>query len=83
VNRSSTVYALYQSDFGITVLRAQERARAVAAGRSVARVLGMPVGCPVIEVHRLALTFADKPVEYRISTIDTRAHDYVSVLSKK
>ena len=55
----------------------------MAAGRSVARVLGMPVGCPVIEVHRLALTFADKPVEYRISTIDTRAHDYVSVLSKK
>ena len=35
-----------------------------------------------MEVHRLALTF-DKPVEYRVSTINTQAHDYVSVLSKR
>lgn len=83
VERPGTVYALYQTDFGITVLRAQERARAVAAGKSVARVLGVADACPVIEVHRLALTFGDKPVEYRISTINTQAHDYVSVLSKK
>ena len=41
------------------------------------------VGSPVMEVHRLALTFGDKPVEYRVSTINTQAHDYVSVLSKK
>ena len=82
VERPSTVYALYQTDFGITVLRAQERARAVAAGKAVARILAIPAGDPVMEVHRLALTFGDKPVEYRVSTIDTRAHDYVSVLSK-
>jgi len=80
--RPSTIYALFQTDFGITVLRAQERARAVAAGRSVARVLSLPVGAPVMEVHRLALTFGDKPVEYRVSTINTQAHDYVSMLSK-
>lgn len=81
--RPSTLYALYQTDFGITVLGTRERARAVAAGRAVARVLALPEGCPVIEVHRLALTFGDKPVEYRVSTINTQAHDYVSVLSKK
>lgn len=80
--RPGTIYALFQTDFGITVLRAQERARAVAAGRSVARVLAVPAGAPVMEVHRLALTFGDKPVEYRISTINTQAHDYVSMLSK-
>ena len=42
---------------------------------------GFP-GLPVIEVHRVALTFGDKPVEYRVSTINTQHHDYVSVLSK-
>lgn len=83
VERPSTVYALYQTDFGITVLRAQERARATAAGATVARVLAVPAASPVMEVHRLALTFGDKPVEYRISTINTQAHDYVSMLSKK
>ncbi|MGH8832503.1 MAG: GntR family transcriptional regulator [Polaromonas sp.] len=83
IERPSTIYALYQTDFGITVLRTQERARAIAADRATARVLGVPAGTPVMEVHRLALTFGEKPVEYRISTINTQAHDYVSVLSKK
>lgn len=83
VERPSTIYALYQTDFGITVLRAQERARAAAADKATARVLGVAAGAPVMEVHRLALTFGDKPVEYRVSTINTQAHDYVSVLSKK
>lgn len=81
--RPGTIYALYQTDFGITVLRAQERARAVAAGRAVARFLAIAPGTPVMEVHRVALTFGDKPVEYRVSTINTQAHDYVSVLSKR
>ena len=80
--RPGTIYALFQTDFGITVLRAQERARAVAASKAVARVLGVAAGAPVMEVHRLALTFGDRPVEYRISTINTHAHDYVSMLSK-
>lgn len=83
VERPSTVYALYQTDFGITVLRAQERARASAASKSVAAVLSLPAGAPVMEVHRVALTFGDKPVEYRVSFINTQAHDYVSMLSKK
>jgi len=81
--RPSTIYNLYQMDHGISVLRAQERARAASASREVARILGVPQGLPVLEVHRVALTFGEKPVEYRISTINTQHHDYVSVLSKR
>ena len=79
--RQSTVYSLYQTEFGITVLRAQERTRAAAADRTTARLLGVPLEQPVLQVHRIALTFGDKPVEYRISTINTELHDYVSMLS--
>jgi GntR family transcriptional regulator len=82
-DRLSTIYSLYQTEFGITVLHAQERTRAAAADRNTARVLGVAVGQPVLEVHRTALTFGDKPVEYRISTINTQLHDYVSMLSKR
>ena len=82
VDRPSTLYNLYQTDFGITVLRAQERARAAAADRTSARVLGVAIGEPVLEIHRVALTFGDKPVEYRVSTVNTRHHDYVSLFSK-
>ena len=82
-DRKGTIYSLYQTEFGITVLRAQERTRAAAADRSAARMLGLPIGQPVLEVHRTALTFGERPVEYRISTINTSLHDYVSMLSKR
>lgn len=83
IERLSTVYHLYQRDYGITVLRAQERARATCASREISRVLGVLPGLPILEVHRVALTFGDKPVEYRISSINTQDHDYVSLLSKR
>lgn len=76
--RPGTIYSLYQTDFGITVLRTLERARAVAADATSAKMLGISVGVPVMQIHRLALTFGDRPVEYRISTLNTQTHDYVS-----
>lgn len=79
--RPSTLYHLYQTEFGITVVRAGERVRAVAADRTVARVLGVSPGAPVLQVRRTALALSDKPVEYRISTLWTAQHDYVSTLS--
>jgi GntR family transcriptional regulator len=39
-------------------------------------------GTPVMQVRRTALTFGDKPVEYRVSTIDTAQHEYVHMLSR-
>ena len=80
--RPGTIYQLWQSDFGITVLRAQERARARAADRTAARVLGLAVGQPVMAVHRIALTFGERPVEHRVSIINTAHHDYVNLLSR-
>jgi GntR family transcriptional regulator len=81
--RPSTIYNLYQTDHGISVIRTQERARASAVSADVGRVLGLRSGTPVLEVHRVALTFGERPVELRISTINTQAHDYVSLLSKR
>ncbi|MBS7806527.1 GntR family transcriptional regulator [Variovorax sp. PCZ-1] len=81
--RPSTIYNLYQTDHGISVIRAQERARAVAASSEVAKVLGVRVGAPVMEVHRVAITFGERPVELRISTINTQAHDYVSLINRR
>lgn len=80
--RPGTIYQLYQSDFGITVLRARERARAGGADRHAVRVLGLALGQPVMVVRRTALTFGDRPVEHRVSVIDTAHHDYVNLLSR-
>jgi len=80
--RPSTIYHLYQTEFGITVVRALERVRAVAADRTAARVLGIAPGTPVLQVRRTALTFNDKPVEYRVSTIHSAQHEYVNLVSR-
>lgn len=81
-DRPSTIYHLYQTEFGITVTQAHERARAVTADRAAARVLGVAAGTPVMQVRRTALTFGDRPVEYRVSTINTAYHDYVQLLTR-
>jgi len=80
--RPSTIYHLYQVDFGITIVRARERARAVAADRTAARVLGVAPGTALLQVRRTALTFGDKPIEYRVSTVNTARHDYVHLLQR-
>ena len=80
--RPGTIYQLYQSDFGISVVRAEERARASAADRDAVRVLGLAIGQPVMQVRRMALTFGDRPVEHRISIINTAHHDYVNSLTR-
>ncbi|MBL8334811.1 MAG: GntR family transcriptional regulator [Rubrivivax sp.] len=80
--RPSTIYHLYQTEFGITVVRAHERLRAVAADRTHARVLGVPLGQPMLQVRRVALALNGQPVEWRISTVATAQHEYVNLLSR-
>jgi GntR family transcriptional regulator len=80
--RPSTIYRFYQDEFGITVARALERVRAVAADRHVARHLGVLLGSPMLQVRRTALSVSDKPIEYRVSTIHTGVHEYVQTLSR-
>ena len=42
----------------------------------------MAPGQPVMQVRRTALTFGERPVEYRVSVINTAQHDYVHQLSR-
>ena len=80
--RPSTIYHLYQSEFGITVVHAHERVRAVGADAAVSRVLGVRTGEPVLQVRRVAIDLGGKAVEYRVSTVLTAQHDYVNLLSR-
>ena len=56
--------------------------RAVGADRAAARVLGVPVGQPVLQVRRVAIALGGQPVEWRVSTVVTGQHDYVNLLSR-
>ena len=52
--RDNTIYHLYQSRYGINVLRTDERLRAVLAPRDIASLLGVAAGAPVLEIRRVA-----------------------------
>ena len=80
--RPSTIYHLYQSEFGIIVVRAHERLRAVGADRAAARVLGVAPGLPVLQVRSVAIALGGRAVEWRVSTVVTAQHDYVNLLSR-
>ncbi|MGZ5047215.1 MAG: GntR family transcriptional regulator [Usitatibacter sp.] len=80
--RGNTIYHLYQSRYGINVLRTDERLRAVLAPRDVAALLGLASGAPLLEIRRVALTFRDRPVELRLSRVNTARHDYHNTLGK-
>lgn len=80
--RSNTVYHLYQTRYGINVVRAAERLRAVAADRTSAKLLGVAAGAPMLEIRRIAMSFHNTPVELRVSLVNTARHDYWSDLGK-
>ena len=82
LERESTIYNLYQTDFGITVLHAQERARAILATREVIRHLGLTSGTPLLEVQRLAMSFGERPVELRTDRKSTRLNSSHTDISR-
>ncbi len=79
--REGTVYGLYQRRFGHSVIRTDERLRAVAAPAGVAAALDLPPGAPVLRILRVAMAIGDRPVELRVSHADTRHHEYFNSLA--
>lgn len=80
--REGTIYGLYQARFGINVIRISERLAAETAPPAVTKVLGLSAQTPALVIRRVAYTYNDTPVEYRVSWLDTRSHEYLSDLWK-
>jgi GntR family transcriptional regulator len=75
------MYGLFESEFGVRMIRAEEKIRAVAADASSAALLKVAVGSPLLSVERLAHTYGDKPVELRRGLYNTASHFYRNVLN--
>jgi GntR family transcriptional regulator len=80
--RAGTIYGLYQARYGINVIRISERLSAAGATRKVGTVLGLEAGMPALVIKRVAYTYNDTPVEYRVSWVNTGNHEYLSDLWK-
>jgi len=75
------MYGLFETEFGVRMIRAEEKIRAVAADNAAAELLGLAPGTPLLSVERLSLTYDDKPVELRRGLYNTTSHYYRNELS--
>lgn len=76
-----SVYSFYETVFGVRMIRADERVRAVAADGFAAQHLKVPKGTPLLCVDRIAYTYGDKPVEWRRGLCVTEGFSYCNELN--
>jgi GntR family transcriptional regulator len=75
------LYALFETEFGVRMIRAEEKIRAVAADEPNASLLELKAGAPLLSVERVSFTYGDKPVELRRGLYNTESHFYRNELS--
>jgi len=80
--RDGTIYGLYQARYRINVIRISERLSAAVAPATIARLLDMNASAPALMIKRVAYTYDNVPVEYRVSWVNTLEHEYLSDLWK-
>lgn len=79
-NYSGPLYALLEAEFGVRMIRAEERIKAVAAPAEVATVLHVKPGTPLLRVDRVSRTYDAAPVEFRRGWCLTERHHYYNEL---
>ena len=70
------MYGLFEAEFGVRMIRAEEQIRAVAADAAVADLLEVAPATPLLSVERVSYTYGDLAVELRRGLYDTRSHHY-------
>lgn len=65
----NTLYSLYQTEYGINIVSAEEELRAVAANAEDALHLGVAPGEPMLLIDRVAVSLQDLKVEWRVSRV--------------
>lgn len=80
-NYQGPMYALFETEFNVRMVRAQERIRAIAATSAMAALLNINTGTPLLSVERIAYTYHDEPMELRRGYYLTDTHHYQSDVS--
>ena len=74
------MYAMFETEFGVRMVRAEEQIRAVLPDASQAELLSVTVATPLLSVERIAHTYKDAPMELRRGLYRTDTHHYRNAL---
>ena len=75
------MYALFEVEFGVRMVRAEEHIRAVASDAAQGTLLKVKSGTPLLSVERIAYTYNDVPMELRRGLYRTDTHHYRNELN--
>jgi GntR family transcriptional regulator len=75
------MYALFETEFNVHMVRAEEKIRAVHPDTEQARLLKTAATAPLLSVERVAYTYNDVPMELRRGLYTTLTHHYYNELS--
>jgi len=70
------LYAAYQDECGVNVIRVEEHVHAGLSTVAQAKVLGLPPDSPVLRIERVAFTYQNLPVEHRVRVFDGSRFHY-------
>jgi GntR family transcriptional regulator len=70
------MYALFETEFGVRMVRAEEKIRAVLPDKAQRELLQLPRNTPLLSVERIAYTYKDTPMELRRGFYRTDTHHY-------
>jgi GntR family transcriptional regulator len=72
----NALYALYQREYRINIVSANEKLKADVARRDDTRRLSVELGAPLLQVERVAMAVDGRRVEWRLSRCDTSTLSY-------
>ncbi|MDO9197852.1 GntR family transcriptional regulator [Rhodoferax sp.] len=75
------MYALFETEFGVRMVRAEEKIRAVLPDSVQSSLLKIEQNTPLLSVERIAYTYNDAPMELRRGLYLTDTHYYRNELS--
>ena len=70
------MYALFETEFGVRMVRAEEKIRAVLPDKAQRELLQLPPNTPLLSVERIAYTYNNTPMELRRGLYRTDKHHY-------
>lgn len=80
-NYQGPTYALFEIEFNVRMVRAEEKIRAEPATNGREKLLKVELGTPLLSVERIAYTYKDLPMELRRGYYRTDTHYYHNSLS--
>ena len=70
------MYALFETEFNVRMVHAEEKIRAIAAAQTHAELLRVTLGSALLSVERIAYTYQREPMELRKGYYRTDTHHY-------